>query len=171
MTHFTPWADDEGFGYSVFIPSQYAGPSCASAPTFCGFQWHGRDPSVPVSGFPSRTLYWQPRFGLAYDLKGDGNTVFRGGWGRFYFHSPQFTSGLDTSAGSEGITLTPTSYGGTGPLLARNLGSISFNAEPSAPVAVDSKDDKQPYTDSYSFTISQRLPGASLLEVAYVGSE
>jgi hypothetical protein len=23
MTHFTPWIDREGFGYSVFIPSQY----------------------------------------------------------------------------------------------------------------------------------------------------
>lgn len=30
--------------------------------------------------------------------------------------------------------------------------------------AVDSKDDKQPVTDSYSFTISQRTPGSGLLE-------
>ena len=36
---------------------------------------------------------------------------------------------------------------------------------------MDSKDDRQPYTDSYSFTISQRLPWASLLEVAYVGNQ
>jgi len=39
------------------------------------------------------------------------------------------------------------------------------------PAAVDSKDDKQPYTDSYSFTIAQRLPWSSLLEVAYVGNQ
>jgi len=36
---------------------------------------------------------------------------------------------------------------------------------------VDSTDDKQPYTDSYSFTVSQRLPFSSQLEVAYVGNQ
>jgi hypothetical protein len=35
---------------------------------------------------------------------------------------------------------------------------------------VDSKDDKQPYTDSYSVTVSQRTPWSGLLEVAYVGN-
>jgi hypothetical protein len=56
------------------------------------------------------------------------------------------------------------------PLLAKNLSSIPFNAVSAAPVAVDSTDDRQPYSDSYSVTISQRLPWASLLEVAYVGN-
>lgn len=169
MTHFTPWADDEGYGYSVFNPSQYA-PGCAAAPTFCGFQWHSRQASVPVGGFPMRTLYWQPRFGMAYDLTGKGSTVLRGGWGRFYYHSGQFTAGLDTSAGSESVTLSPTSIGNQR-LLASNLSSIPFSAAPPAPSAVDSRDDRQPYTDSYSFTISQRLPWTSLLEVAYVGNQ
>ncbi len=176
MTHFTPWSDDEGYGYSIFIPSQYTGSSCASAPTFCGFQWHARDSAVPLGGFPMRTLFWQPRFGVAYDLTGKGNTVLRGGWGRFYYHSGQFTSGLDTSAGSETVTLTSTNWCGrsspcTSPLLARNLVNIPFTAAAPTPAAVDSKDNNQPYTDSYSFTISQRLPWASLLEVAYVGNQ
>ena len=173
MTHFTPWTDDEGFGYSVFIPSQYDpanNGACAAAPTFCGFQWHARDKSIPLTGFPSRTLFWQPRFGLAYDLTGKGSTVLRGGWGRFYYHSGQFTAGLDTSAGSESIAITPTSIGDK-PLLAGKLDTIPFQAQPSAPQAVNSRDDKQPYTDSYSFTISQKLPWSSLLEVAYVGNQ
>ncbi len=170
MTHFTPWADDEGFGYSVFNTAQYSNSGCAAAPTFCGFEWHGRNAAVPVGGFPMRTLFWQPRFGVAYDLTGKGSTVLRGGWGRFYYHSGQFTAGLDTSAGSESITLSPNSIGNQ-QLLAKNLSSIPFTAEPSAPGAVDSKDDRQPYTDSYSFTISQRLPWTSLLEVAYVGNQ
>jgi len=170
MTHFTPWSDDEGFGYSVFNQALYSNTGCAAAPTFCGFQWHGRNAAVPVGGFPMRTLFWQPRFGVAYDLTGKGSTVLRGGWGRFYYHSGQFTAGLDTSAGSESITLSPNSIGNQ-QLLAKNLSSIPFTAEPSAPGAVDSKDDRQPYTDSYSFTISQRLPWTSLLEVAYVGNQ
>jgi len=176
MTHFTPWSDDEGDGYSAFVPSNYSGSACTAAPTFCGFEWHARDSAVPLGGFPTRTLFWQPRFGVAYDLTGNGNTVLRGGWGRFYYHSGQFTSGLDTSAGSETVTLTSTNWCGsasscTSPLLASNLGSIPFTAAPPTPSAVDSKDSSQPYTDSYSFTISQRIPWSSLLEVAYVGNQ
>ena len=170
MTHFTPWADDEGFGYSTFSASQYKDASCAVAPTFCGFQWHTRNPAIPVGGFPMRTVFWQPRFGVAYDLTGKGNTVLRGGWGRFYYHSGQFTAGLDTSAGSESVTLTPNSIGNQ-QLLAKNLSGIPFTAAPAAPSAVDSKDDRQPHTDSYSFTISHRLPWSSLLEVSYVGNQ
>ena len=170
MTHFTPWTDDEGFGYSTFNISQYKDASCAAAPTFCGFQWHSRNPAIPVGGFPMRTVFWQPRFGVAYDLTGKGNTVLRGGWGRFYYHSGQFTAGLDTSAGSESVTLTPNSIGNQ-QLLAKNLSSIPFTAAPAAPSAVDSKDDRQPHTDSYSFTISQRLPWTSLLELSYVGNQ
>ncbi len=172
MTHFTPWTDDEGFGYSIFIPSQYNSANsgaCAAAPTFCGFQWHSRDSSVPLGGFPTRGLFWQPRFGAAYDLFGKGSTVLRGGWGRFYYHSGQFTAGLDTSAGSEGVTLTPTSIGDKR-LLASQLNTIPFTAAPATPSAVDSRDNSQPFTDSYSITVSQKTPWSGLLEAAYVGN-
>jgi Carboxypeptidase regulatory-like domain len=170
LTHFSPWVDDEDFGYSIFDKSVYS-PSCAAAPpngTFCGFEWHSKDSSVPLGGFPTRFAFWQPRVGAAYDLFGTGQTVLRGGWGRFYYHSGQFTSGLDASAGSASVTLTPQTIGG--PLFAKDLSTIPFTAAPAAPAAVDSKDDRQPYTDSYSFTVAQRTPFRSLLEVAYLGN-
>ncbi len=31
MTHFTPWADDEGYGYSVFNSSAYQGVGCTGS--------------------------------------------------------------------------------------------------------------------------------------------
>jgi hypothetical protein len=170
MTHFSPWTDRENFGYSIFDPSQYGNSTCAQGPTFCGFQWHSRDKSIPATGYPSRAVFWQPRFGMAYDLMGNGKTVLRGGWGRFYYHSGQFTSGLDASAGAQTVTLSPSSIGNQR-LLLSNLNSIPFTATPAAPSAVDRRDDKQPFTDSYSFTIAQRLPWASLMEVAYVGNQ
>jgi hypothetical protein len=170
-THFQPWMDRLGFGYSIFNPSLYTGQACTGAPTFCGFLWHKKDPSVPMGGFPSRALFYQPRLGAAYDLFGTGKTVLRGSWGRYHFHAGQFTNGLETSAGVESTSLgNNVSYNGqTVPLYNARLDELSVAGVPSAPSAVDSKDDFQAHTDFYNFTISQRTPWSGLLEVAYVG--
>ncbi len=168
ITHFAPWADSLGFGFSVFDYSKY---SASCTPTqYCGFLWNKRDPSVPMGGFPTKGAYFQPRFGVAYSLT--DSTVLRGGWGRYYYHSGQFTTGLNVSAGMQTVTLSNNQgTGGNTPLLASELDTLNYNTSALSTGAVDSKDDKSPVTDSYSFTISQRVPGSGLLEVAYVGNQ
>jgi hypothetical protein len=177
FTHFQPWEDSLGFGYSIFNQSAFS-PSCAS--TYCGYEWHAVDPSVPVGGFPTRALFYQPRLGAAYDVNGNGRTVLRGGWGRFYYHSGQFTNGLDASAGVKGVTITPSTWvGGPGcptnpaagsALIAGYFTCLNTAATPATPDAVDSTDNKQQNSDSYSVNLDQQTPFQGLLEIGYVGN-
>ena len=177
FTHFQPWEDALGYGYSIFKTSAFS-PGCASS--YCGYEWHAKDPSVPVGGFPTRALFYQPRVGAAYDVSGTGRTVVRGGWGVFYYHSSQFTSGLDASAGVKSAYLAPSNWvGGAGcptnpatgsSLFTANLSCLNVAASPATPVAVDATDNRQPNTQSYSVNLDQQTPFQGLLEIAYVGN-
>src|SRR5205823_3920207 len=117
--------------------------------TFCGFDWHKKDPNVPVGGFPARGLFYQPRFGAAYDLFGTGKTVLRGSWGRYIFHAGQFTNGLEASAGVTSTTVNNnvTVNGTSVPFYSSMIDTLNFSALPSSPSAVDPKDDLQAHTD------------------------
>lgn len=167
FTHFQPWMDRNGFGMAIFDYSKY---SSSCAPTdYCGFVWHKRDPKVPIGGFPTRALFYQPRFGLAYDVTGSGKTVIRGGWGRYYYHIGNFGGPQDLGEAVYSVAITPSITGSR--LFAKNIDTLNFANAALSPSVTDSKDDLQPYTDSYSFTISRRLPWMSLLEVSYVGNQ
>ena len=167
ITRFTPWSDNLGFGFSIFDYSKYK--TTCTALEYCGFLWNKRDPSVPLGGFPTPAPFWQPRFGVAYAI--DSNTVLRGGWGRYYYHSGQFTTGLSVSAGMQTASLTNNQGPGNTPLNVSHIDSLPASTGALSIGGVDSKDNKDPVTDSYSFTISRRVPWSGLVEVAYVGNQ
>src|SRR5437762_1022167 len=159
-SHLGAWYDRQGVGFAVFNPTLYSGAVGS------GFDYHKKDSSVPLSGFPDRALYYAPRFGVAYDLSGTGKTVLRGGWGMFYYHNAQFTQGLDQPVGVETPTLNSLTIA---QIQAANKPGLTL---PFSTGGVSRSDDQSPLTTSYSFTISQRLPFfSSLLEASYVGNQ
>ena len=120
---------------------------------------------MPLGGFPTRALFYQPRFGMAYDLSATARPC-SAAVGAGSTTTPASSPTASTSPRAcRPYSRSPATIGGV-PLLAKQprLRSIS-RAQALSPAAVDSKDDKQAYTDSYSFTISQRMPWSSLLEV------
>jgi hypothetical protein len=140
FSHLQPWYDRLGDGFAIFNLASYTaggGATCTGAPTFCGYEWHAEDPSIPLAGFKTRAFYYQPRLGAAYDLLGDGKTILRGGWGRYYFHTGQFTSGLDASAGvkstgfGEKVSLSANT---SQPILVTQLAAPLANVAPWCPV-------------------------------------
>ena len=162
--HLGNWYDRQDLGFAVWTPSTFVNDQNAFLP---GISWNKRDGSIPLSGFPSRKLFYAPRFGLAWDIFGGGRTVFRGGFGAYRFHTAQSTDGLDSPTGSYSqATATATLLSDIEKLTPAPLSTYHSNQ-----TVLDLGDSQQPLTYSYSFTISQRLWGSSVLEASYVGNQ
>ncbi|BDC49854.1 hypothetical protein F183_A21700 [Bryobacterales bacterium F-183] len=159
-SRFGAWYDREGFGFAVFDPALYAAGKGST--DFNGFTWNKRNSAYRNSGFGT-PFNIAPRFGFAYDLFGSGKTILRGGWGQFYYSDSQFTVGLDVSAGVRSLTLANTTFQEVA--ATRATGDL-----PTLAAGVNPNDNKRPAVQSYSFTVAQRMPGSSIIEMAYVGN-
>jgi len=170
--HLGAWRTADGSG----MPTWTGNLNVATA-AVPGFTWHGETPSVPVTGRDVSSIIWQPRLGMALDVLGNGKTVLRGGWGEYGYRDTSTSVGL-----SQGVV----QYNNTYPI------SISFAQGFGIPGSLPSvgcgpqrpgggtcgntagtllRDHNQPISRNYNLTISQQLPGNSLLEAGYVGSE
>jgi hypothetical protein len=165
--HLGPWTPFNSEGVATWTNDLGLISPNVNAP---GVTWHGFDPTVPLAGRSVDTLTWQPRIGLALDLRGTGKTVLRGGWGAYgyrdqwndYATPADFAQGVLTYNSPGPITFQQIqALNGLGPQFA---GSGSVNA-------VVLNDHKQPITRSYNFTLSQQMPWSTLFEIGYVGSD
>ncbi len=154
-------------GMQVWDPNSYVnGPD---APNNTGLLWHAIDSKIPLSGFVSPLFYYAPRLGLAYDIFGNGKTVFRGGFAVYRYQATSETASAGNGpAGSFGYT-TPTVFNGYAGISSFTPpSSVAQNG--SAPYAMQMGDDRAPFTNNWNATLSQALPWRSVLEVSYVGN-
>jgi hypothetical protein len=187
--HLGPWFDPHGVGLAVWNPPTPYAPSgnviTQDPHTYPGISWHQTNPSIPLSGSPTTFVFYSPRFGLAYDLYGDGKTVFRGGFGAYRFHDSYNDSAgpLGTSSGTKTFTGVPnlscsyaqiTQAGFYTPAASRG-GPCSVtqggNVSPFSLYALDPTDKSQPVTYNYSFNIDQAFFKRTNLEFSYVGNQ
>lgn len=169
--HLGPWYDRHNNGLATFSPTLYnqacTGRNCGSTKAMPGVTWHSANSSVANSVNQPATIYVSPRLGASWDVFGTGRTVLRGGWGA-YRNEEQFAPYALAAATAQNYK---TSY---------TFGNETFdlidNQSPVNPpdfsiYTLSPTDTSRPVYYEFNGTVDQRLPGNSLLEVAYVGNE
>jgi len=187
----TPKLDTHGFTFNV-IPGLHSTvfPNAPSGLVFPG------DKGAPRGvNFPDRDNF-APRFGFAWDPKGDSKTSIRGGFGVFYdilkaednFQDngqPPFFAGAflnfsplasNPSADVPYLAQPFTSTGATNPFPSKSVNhNINFAASGILPFGLSSifLDDphlQTPYTYQYNLSVQRELARNTTLQVGYLGS-
>jgi len=193
LQHLGQFLDVDGKGLGVWLPNTYVATPVAASNFAPGIQWHSRDPAVPISGKPTRALFYSPRFSMAWDVFGNGRTTLRGGWGMFRYHIPAntqdgvlipqggftystngaFVSSCDIDQANT-IAANGTATGCPDPLYKAPAGSLPGTGQgvyEQSTTALDPNNSEEPMTYSYSFSLDREVLHGATLQASYVGTQ
>jgi hypothetical protein len=191
--HLGRWTDQHGIGFPVWRPDLYNNDPIGGTIPLPGLRWHGIDASTPNAGYPTRALFYSPRFGMSYDVFGDGKTTFSGGYGLYRFHEAQndlqpvlaISNGLRTvqvsnpnfiAAGSKGLRMSYVQSLNISPNPNNSTATFEsdvtgFPSTTTSIYALKQGDTESPLTETYSATVTQQLRGDMTFSVGYAGNQ
>jgi hypothetical protein len=123
----------------------------------------GNNPKLPLEMYTHAAIIPAARFGLAWDVFGNGKTAIRTGFGQFANLTDSHFAQL--ASGNPPVTINRTIYYST-------IDKVPSFANTAAitPIAPQATSGKQPVQENYNgtFMIQQRAPFGTVVEVAYV---
>lgn len=132
---------------------------------------------------------FSPRAGFAYDIRGNGRSVIRGGYGIFYFldrggidnqlaQNPPY-SGFSQFNYTDGVRITLSGRApngsldsrlATGPLPLGSVNSVNLNDPRNVAVLAVLPDNQVSNVQQFNVQFQQQLTGSTALSVGYVGT-
>jgi hypothetical protein len=164
-----PWYQPDGQSVT-FFPG-YQSYRFANVIPDLAFQ---NDPGVPNSIIKTNYDNIGPRFGLAYDLFGNGRTALRAGFGLFFENLNANTVGIGEPYHYQASYAYPNGSL-SNPLLGQNPVPANYSGPASAaftyPYTVNFADRNvtEPYTYAVNFGLQQQIKHTATLEANYVG--
>jgi hypothetical protein len=128
---------------------------------------------------------FSPRFGFAYDPTGNGKTALRGAFGIYYdiatigsttfgyvVGDPPYrslTPAFPPSFAPGFVTANPGSW--QPPFINPGATNTFPGFSPTSPIGITRHNIRQPYLESWNFSVDQQLPGSIALTASYVGTK
>lgn len=167
------WWYDRGGRVAIFNSS--AVDSSASYTDYTGMQSHATNSKVPYSGSTPLGFQYAPGVGFAFDPKGDGRTILRGGFGVNYYSDPgnNAFSGIMAPPNFKVVSSWASGTSGASDYVytLSALSKLDFSSVvPTVYGTANPTDHLSPVTYSWNLALSHLFWGANKVEANYVGN-